>query len=189
VTILRNILSPNPLAGIFCIAAAVSGCNGTEPGESDAVQYQFALAAVAGDTTPERIRLFSCQVFGYFMVDKPVAREGTVRFPLTIQRYMDERQGTHVESTMADSSITEAVLEYSGLGGDSLSFTLGIGSYTVTLGPGGTKPNYGPEYSGPWTCGPSFPLATDSTLLAYGFDPNFVLVGDWRVSETLPMPD
>ena len=67
-------------------------------------------------------------------------REGIVRFPITIQRYMEERSGTHVESTMADSSITEAVLEYSGLGSDSLSFTLGPGSYTVTLGPGGPEP-------------------------------------------------
>lgn len=186
--ILRNTLRQLLSAATICIAA-VSGCNGTKPGESDTVQYQFALAAVGADTTPARIRSFYCSVFGFFMVDKPVAREGTVRFPLTVQRYMDERSGTHVESTMADSSITEAVLQYSGLGGDSLSFTLGAGSYTVTLGPGGTKPDYVPEYSGQWTCGPDVPLANDSTLLAYGFDPNLSLVGDWRVSETLPMPD
>jgi hypothetical protein len=188
VTILRITLRQNLCVGSFCIAA-VSGCNGTNPGEADTIQYQFALAAVAGDTTPERIRSFYCQGFGYFTVDKPVAHEGTVRFPLTIQRYMEERRGTHVESTMADTSVTEAVLQYSGLGGDSLSFTLGAGSYTVTLGPGGTRPNYGPEYSGPWICGPSVPLANDSTLRAYGFDPNLALAGDWRVSETLPMPD
>lgn len=186
--VLRNTLRQQLCAASICIAI-VSGCNGTDPGESDTVQYQFALAAVAGDTTPERIRSFYCSVFGFFMVDKPVAREGTVRFPLTIQRYMEERRGSHVESTMADSSITEAVLEYSGLGGDSLSFTLGAASYSVTLGPGGTKPNYVPQYSGPWICGPGVPLANDSTLLAYGFDPNLMLAGDWRVSETLPMPD
>jgi hypothetical protein len=188
VIILRNTLRQQLCAASICVAT-VSACNGTDPGESDTVQYQFALAAFSADTTPERIRSFYCSVFGFFMVDKPVAQEGIVRFPLTIQRYMEERRGTHVESTMADSSITEAVLEYSGLGGDSLSFTLGAASYSVTLGPGGTKPNYEPEYSGLWTCGPDFPLANDSTLLAYGFDPNLMLAGDWRVSETLPMPD
>ena len=186
--ILQNIFRHQLYAAGICIAG-VSGCNGTNPGESDTVQYQFALAAVGADTTPQRIRSFYCSVFGFFMVDKPVAGEGIVRFPITIQRYMEERSGTHVESTMADSSITEAVLEYSGLGSDSLSFTLGAGSYTVTLGPGGTSPNYGPEYSGQWTCGPDVPLANDSTLRAYGFDPNLMLAGDWRVSETLPMPD
>jgi hypothetical protein len=187
-TLLRNTLRQHLCASGICIAA-ISGCNGIGPDEWNTVQYQFALAAVGADTTPERIRTFNCQAFGYFMVDKPVAREGTVRFPLTIQRYMEERRGTHVESTMADTSITEAVLEYTGLGGDSLSFTLGAGSYTVTLGPGGPRPNYGPEYSGPWTCGPSVPLASDSTLRSYGFDPNLALAGDWRISESLPMPD
>jgi hypothetical protein len=188
VIIVRNALKDQLFAASICVAT-VSGCHGTDPHESDTVQYQFALSAVAGDTTPERIRSSYCSVFGFFAVEKPVPREGTVRFPLTIQRYVDERRGTHVESTSADSSITEAVLQYSGLGGDSLSFTLGAGSYTVTLGPGGTKPDYVPEYSGPWTCGPGVPLANDSTLRAYGFDPNLVLAGDWRVSEIMPMPD
>jgi hypothetical protein len=168
--------------------AAICGC-GTGPGESDKVEYQFSLAASATDTTPERIRSLYCSVFGYFMVDKPVAAEGTARFPVRIERYMDERSGSHVESTMADSSIGEVVLEYSGLGGDSLSFTLGAGSYTETLGPGAIDPTNGPEYSGPWICGPSFPLSNDSTLVAYGFDPNLLLAGDWRVTQSLPMPD
>ena len=186
--ILRNTLRQQLCAAGFCIAA-VSGCNGTGPGESNLVPYQFSMSAIAGDTTPERIRTYYCSVFGFFTVEKPVAREGTVRFPVMVQRYLDERRGSHVESTMADSSFAEAVLEYSGLGGDSLSFTLGAGSYTVTLGPGGTKPDYAPEYSGPWTCGPGFPLANDSTLNAYGFDADLTLSGDWRVSETPPMPD
>jgi hypothetical protein len=185
---MRNTLRQQLCAASICIAS-VSGCNGTDPGDSDTVQYQFAMEAIAADTTPERIRSSYCSLFGFFEVDKPVAREGTVRFPVTIQRYVDERRGTHVESTAADSSIAEAVLKYKGLGGDSLSFTLGAGSYTVTLGPGGIKPDYVPEYSGPWTCGPGVPLANDSTLLAYGFDPDLLLAGGWRVSESLPMPD
>jgi hypothetical protein len=106
-----------------------------------------------------------------------------VRFPVKVERRLFERFGNHDETTRADSSIAEGVLEYTGLGDDSLQFVLAAGPYTVSLGPGGLAPNPPPEYAGDWTCGPDVPLAQDSTLLAYGFDPDLQIPGTWRWSE------
>ena len=61
---------------------------------------------------------------------------GTVRFPVYLE-HLFETRGEHFETTSADTSIAEAVLDYIGLGDDSLQFVLGAGSYTVSLGPGG----------------------------------------------------
>lgn len=176
-----------PVAAVLC-SLAVVGC-GDGPGPDDevgAAHFQFALAAFGGDTTPERVRSHDCLVFGFFQVPLPVETQGTVRFPITIHRNLGEQRGTHLESTSADSTVGEAVLEYSGLGDDSLQFTLGAGPYTITLGPGSKVPSEPNEYAGDWTCGPDVPLANDSTLLAYGFDSDLELAGTWRVSELVP---
>jgi hypothetical protein len=106
-----------------------------------------------------------------------------VRFPVKVERRVFERRGNHDETTRADSSIAEGVLEYTGLGDGSLQFVLAAGPYTVSLGPGELAPFPPPEYEGEWTCGPDVPLAQDSTLLAYGFDPNLQIPGTWRWSE------
>ena len=181
-------LSRHPLGARAICLVALSACgDGSGPGEDrESVQYQFALAAFGVDSTEERERTYDCLLYGFFAVPTPVMSEGTVRFPITVERHMGERRGDHQEATSADSVIGEGVLEYSGLGGDSLAFTLAAGPYSVTLGPGGVDPSQPGEYSGAWTCGPGVPLATDSTLGAYGYDPNLELPGTWRVSELVP---
>jgi len=167
--------------------ALAPGC-GTGPDEKrDTIHYQFALAAFGSDTTADRALSYDCVVAGYFQLPKPVPLNGTVRFPLTISRRLSEQRGTHSETTSADSTIGEAVLEYTGLGGDSLSFTLGAGPYVVTLGPGAEVTTEPGEYAGPWTCDVEVPLARDSTLSAYGYDPNLQIPGTWRISELLPI--
>jgi hypothetical protein len=172
----------------FAMAAlAVVSCgDGTGPGEAS-VHYQFALAAFGGDTTAERARSYDCFVYGFFEIPRPLPVNGTVRFPVKVERRLFERRGNHDEATRADSSIAEGVLEYTGLGDDSLEFVLAAGPYTVSLGPGGLAPSRPPEYAGQWTCGPDVPLAQDSTLLAYGFDPNLQIPGTWRWSELRPI--
>jgi len=163
------------------------GCgNGTEPGNGPA-QYQFALEAFGGDTTAERARAYDCFVYGFFQVPQPVVSSGVARFPLRVERRLFESSGRHAESTLADSTIAEAVLEYSGLGEGMLSFVLTAGQYTTTLGPGASTPGFPTEYRGECTCGPEVPLAQDSTLLAYGYDAGLQLAGNWRVSELLPI--
>ena len=167
--------------------ALVAGC-GTGPDEKrDTVQYQFALAAFGGDTTADRVRSYDCVVAGFFQLSKPVPLNGTVRFPVTVSRHLTEQRGTHSETTSADSTISEAVVDYTGLGGDSLRFTLGAGPYVITLGPGAGIPTEPGEYAGPWSCDVEVPLARDSTLSAYGFDPNLEIPGTWRISELLPI--
>lgn len=167
--------------------AHAAGC-GTGPNDkTETVHYQFALAAFGADTTSERIRSYDCVVSGTFQVPKPVPSSGTARFPVTITRHLAEQRGTHLETTSADSSISEAVLEYTGLGGASLTSTFGAGSYVITLGPGATVATEPGEYTGPWSCDVAVPLAQDSTLGAYGFDPNMEIPGTWRISEERPI--
>jgi hypothetical protein len=170
-------------AQLAMAALTVAGCSDrTEPGAFP-VQYQFALAAFGGDTTAERARSYDCLLYGYFDIPQPVPANGTVQFPVTVERRLYERRGKHDEMTRADSSIAEAVLEYTGLGDISLRFVLAAGPYTVSLGPGALAGFPPQEYSGDWTCGPDVPLARDSTLLAYGYDPDLQIPGTWRVSE------
>jgi hypothetical protein len=166
------------------IGAAAIGC-GTGPDDREVAYYEFGLAAFGGDTTPERIRTYDCAVSGSFSLPVPVSVSGTVRFPVSIRRTLTEQRGNHTEFTRADTSVSEAVLEYTGLGQDSLGFTFGAGSYVITPEPGGRI--YGTEYSGDWTCGPDLPLAQDSTLNAYGYDATLEIPGSWQVFELLPI--
>lgn len=100
---------------------------------------------------------------------------------------MIEQRGSHSETTSADSTIGDAVLEYTGLGGDSLTLSLGAGAYVITLGPGASSlPGRG-EYAGSWNCNAEMPLAQDSTLNAYGYDPNLEIPGTWRITELVPI--
>jgi hypothetical protein len=169
-------------SGILVIT--LSGC-GTGPGEREFFQYHLSLTAYASDTTPERIRIQECTAASFFDVRRSELPEGTARFPLTIHRGLVDHQGSHTEITAADTNIAEAVLEYGGLGDDSLRFTLGAGPYTVSLGP--EDQSYPGEYSGEWICGPAVPMAHDSTLVAYGYDPNVQIPGTWRVTEIIPI--
>ena len=175
------------VASHLAIAGVAAGCgDGTGPNQGPA-HYQFALAAFGGDTTTDRARSYDCSLSGFFELPRPVPASGTVRFPVRVQRRLFESRGTHNEMTEADSSIAEAVLEFTGLGDDSLRFALAAGPYTVSLGPGGLASNPPPEYTGDWTCSPDVPLAQDSTLLAYGHDASLQLFGTWRLSELLPV--
>lgn len=177
-----------PYLDLASIGILLVGCgDGTGPDIPPAtVQYQFALAAFGGDTTPERARAYDCFLYGFFEVPVPVAPDGIVRFPITVERRWFETRGSHSEATLADSSISEGVLEYTGLGQDSLRFALAAGPYNISLGPGVLVPDPPPEYSGAWTCGSDVPLAQDSTLLAYGYDAGITMPGTWRVSEIQP---
>jgi hypothetical protein len=187
-TRLRGTIRQRLTAGGMCLLA-VAGCDdGPGPGEEQrTVSYQFALAAFGEDSMAERVRYYQCVVHGFFAVAIPLVPQGSVRFPLMIERQMAERRGSHFETTSADSLVEDALLTYSGLGDDSLTFTLGAGPYAIALGPGGQDASAPGEYSGPWTCGAGVPLATDSTLGAYGYDPSLELAGTWRVSELLPV--
>ena len=164
------------------LVMALSGC-GTGPGEREFFQYYLSLTAFARDTALGGTRTHECTASAFFDVQKAQLPEGTVRFPLTIHRGLIDQQGSHVEMTSADTSIAEVVLQYAGLGEDSLSFTLGAGSYTLTVGL--QAETYPGEHTGPWTCGPDVPLAQDPTLLAYGYDPNVQVPGTWRIAEII----
>lgn len=163
-------------------ALALGGCGENEPNRM--AQYQFLLTASGSDSTVEGLHTHDCLVTGSFDLTRPVPRSGVVRFPVQVNRQLQVNGGKHLEITSADTTIDEAVLDYAGLGQDSLRFTLGAGSYTVTLGPGGLSSG---EYSGNWTCGPELPLAQDSTLLAYGYDADVPRVGNWRLFELIPI--
>jgi hypothetical protein len=167
-------------SGIFLMA--LSAC-GTGPGEREFFQYYLSLTAFARDTAPGGTRTYECTASAFFDVPEAQLPEGTVRFPLTINRRLIDQQGSHLEMTSADTTIAEVVLQYAGLGEDSLSFTLGAGSYTLSVGL--QAETYPGEHSGPWTCGPDVPLAQDSTLLAYGYDPNVQVPGTWRIGEII----
>jgi hypothetical protein len=166
------------------LGLALPGC-GTEPDRGNLAYYSLSLAAYVGDTTPERIRFHDCRVRGDFSLETPVPHNGTVRFPVTISRTLTEHSGKHSEFTSADTSITQAVPEYTGLNQDTLRFTFGAGAYAVTPEPGGRR--YYADWSGGWTCGPDLPLANDSTLAAYGYDPNLQIPGRWEVMELIPI--
>jgi hypothetical protein len=173
---------------LFATLAACSlatGC-GTGPDNPTIASYQFFLSAFASDTTAERVRNYDCIVTGNFTVTIPVASSGTVHFPIHITRTLGEQRGTHLEHTMADSTITDAVLVYTGLGEASVSFTLTAGPYTVTPSPGAHIPATA-EYAGDWSCGPELPLSQDSTLNSYGYDSGLVIPGTWRISENVPI--
>jgi len=171
------------------VSVAAAGCgDGSGPDDPPStVHYQFALAAFGGDTTPERARAYDCFLYGFFDLPLSAPANGTVRLPIRVERRLFETRGSHSESTLADSTIGEGVLEYTGLGEDSLQFVLTAGPYSASLGPGGLVPNPPPEYAGEWTCGPDVPLAQDSTLLAYGYDAGLAIPGTWRVSEIQPV--
>lgn len=170
--------------GFVVVAAmALAGC-GTGPGESDTAYYWFDLQASLRDSTAERIRIYNCGATGSFSRSKPLAAAGTISFPVLITRSLTEHRGSHAEFTSADTSFSDAALDYTGLGEDTLQFTFGAGSYTVTPEPGALG-SYA-EYSAEWSCGPDFPEAQDSTLNAYGFDSDLVIPGIWRIQEILP---
>jgi hypothetical protein len=174
------------LIGVVGMVTLIAGC-GTDPSRRDAVHYLFGLVASGADTTAERARYYDCFVTGSFQVPIPLTVSGTVHFPVTVTRRLSEQRGTHSELTTADSTIADAMLEYDGLGSDSLTFTLGAGPYVVALGPGAGVPTSQGEYAGPWTCDVTVPLAGDSTLGAYGYDPTLEIQGTWRISEDRPI--
>jgi len=169
-------------AHLAAAALALAGCGENEPNR--VAQYQFILTAAASETTVEGVRTHDCLVIGLFDLTRPVPPTGVVRFPVQMHRQLWVSTGKHGETTTADTTIGEAVLDYTGLGQDTLRVTFGAGPYTATLGPGGFLSG---EYSGEWTCGPEVPLAQDSTLLAYGYDAELQLVGTWRLSELIPI--
>jgi hypothetical protein len=170
---------------ILATTALATGC-GTGPDDPLIASYQVFMYAVGSDTTAERVQSYDCIVTGSFTINTPVPPSATVHFPLNISRTLSEIRGTHREFTSADSTVGDAVLEYSGLGEASLSFSLTAGPYVVSLGPGANVPATA-EYTGPWTCGPDLPLAQDSTLNAYGYDGSRQISGDWRISENFPI--
>jgi hypothetical protein len=170
---------------VAAVVIAIGCGNGTGPG-GDRVQYQFSLAAFGGDTTAELVRGYDCSLYGTFDLPRPLAADSTVTFPVRVERRLFETRGSHIELTSADTSIAEAMVNYTGLGEDSLQFLLVAGPYSVTLGPGGFTAGNPIEYSGEWSCSPDVPLGQNSTLLAYGYDPDLSIPGTWRLSELLP---
>jgi hypothetical protein len=169
----------------FLTTVCLAGC-GTGPGDSDRVFYFFDMSAALRDSTAERIRIYNCAVSGSFELSNPLPSSGMASFNVLINRSLTEHRGSHAEFTSADTSISDAVLEYTGLGEDTLQFTFGAGSYVVTPSPGGHPAGNPTEYSAEWPCGPDFPLAQDSTLNAYGYDSDLVIPGLWRIQEILP---
>jgi hypothetical protein len=169
------------IAGVLSLLA---GC-GTDPGDRTIASYQVYFSALGGDTTAQRTRTYDCRVSGQFSVPTPVQPSGTVELPVQITRSLSEQSGGHAEFTSADTVVNEAVLAYDGLGEQSLSFSLTAGSYSVAPPPASLVANSA-EYSGDWTCGPDFPLAQDSLLLFYGYDPNLEITGRWQIFENLP---
>ena len=82
------------------------------------------------------MRSHDCFVFGFFELPRTAPSSGSVRFPVKIERRLYERRGVHQEATQADSSVTEAVLVYAGLGEPTLEIGLTAGPYEVNLGSG-----------------------------------------------------
>lgn len=181
-TLLNTVRHHLGASGI-CVLA-LSGC-GTGPGESDSIMYYLELSAFANDTAPGGRRIHECTASTFFNVQRTQLPDGTARFPLTIHRGLIEQQGAHQETTSADTSIAEVVLQYAGLGQDTVRLTLGAGSYTLTVGP--QAETYPGQYSGPWVCGPDVPLAHDSTLAAFGYNPDVQVPGTWSISEIIPI--
>ena len=163
----------------------MTGC-GTDPNRPDLSYFVF-MNASAEDTTAEGIRTFNCTVSGSFQLSNPAPADGSVTFGASLGRNLQLRNGQHFESTLADTSVADAVLQYSGLGSSTISFTLGAGPYTINPSPGEAAVGDPSTYTGAWSCGPDFPLAHDSTLAAYGFDPNRELDGIWQIMEVRPI--
>ena len=161
----------------------LAGCN--NPDDPTIAAYQVYFVAFGGDTTPERARTYECAVSGHFTVPLPLEPNGTVGVNLLITRSLSDQSGDHRELTSADTVVSQAELAYDGLGENSLSFSLTAGPYSLAPPPGARIPSSA-EYGGDWTCGPEVPLAQDSTLMFYGYDPNIQIPGVWRISENLP---
>jgi hypothetical protein len=174
-----------PAIAVLVGLGGATAC-GTGPDQPDTVEYYLSMNASISDTTPERIRTFTCSVSGTFQLTNPPPASGTLTFQANVIRSLDEQSGQHFESTRADTSYSDAVLSYSGVGDDTLTFTLGAGAYTVSPGPGEILAQES-AYAGGWICGPDFPLAQDSTLGAYGFDPALELEGVWEIQEMIPI--
>ena len=172
--------APVVLVGLLTVLA---GCN--DPEDPTIAAYQVYFQAFGGDTTPQRARTYDCVVTGHFTVPLPLEPSGTVLLDLLIARSLSDQSGNHQELTRADTMVSQAELAYDGLGEDNLSFSLTAGSYNLTPPAGARIPSTA-EYGGDWTCGPDLPLAQDSTLMFYGYDPNIQIPGLWRISENLP---
>lgn len=114
-------------------------------------------------------------------------RERTFSAAKPSPRSVDEQSGRHFETTRADTTYADAVLAYSGLGDDSLSFRLGAGAYTVSPDTGGLTQGNPGLYCGTWSCGPDFPFSQDSTRGAYGLDPNLQFDGVWEIQREQPI--
>jgi|tagenome__1003787_1003787.scaffolds.fasta_scaffold20623273_1 hypothetical protein len=174
-----------PAIAVLVGLGGVTACS-TGPDQPDTVEYYLSMNASISDTTPERIRTFNCAVSGPFQLLNPAPASGTVTFPVNVIRSVEEQSGQHFESTRADTSYSEAVLSYTGIGGDSLNFTLGAGAYTVSPDAGELLAQEA-AYAGSWICGPDFPLAQDSALGAYGFDPALEFEGVWEIQQMIPI--
>jgi hypothetical protein len=174
---------------VFALLASVGGVSGCSsgPGEPAFLSYFVYMNAHASDTTPDRVRTLSCFLEGNFQLENPPPESGNLSLVLTVSRTLEEQSGQHFENTRADTIISDASLQYSGLGGNSLNLTIGAGPFT--LGPLSGDPTFGQAgtYSGTWTCGPEFPLAQDSTLAAFGYDANAQLEGVWEIQELRPI--
>jgi hypothetical protein len=174
-----------PTIAVLLALGGATAC-GTGPDRPNTVEYYLNMNAYSSDTTSQRIRTFVCSVSGTFQLTNPAPASGSLTFQASVIRSVDEQSGHHFETTRADSSYSDAVLSYSGIGGDTLSFTLGAGAYTVSPAPGELLAQER-AYAGSWICGPDFPLAQDSTLGAYGFDPAVELEGVWQIQEIIPI--
>jgi hypothetical protein len=172
--------------GMLVSLGAIMAC-GTGPDHPATLGYFLSMNASTSDTTPERIRSFNCSVSGSFRLPNPAPASGTVRFGASVTRTVDEQSGRHFETTRADTTYSAAVLFYSGLGDDTLGFTLGAGAYTVSPESGGASQVEPGTYLGTWSCGPDFPFSQDSTLGAYGLDPNLQFEGVWQIQEERPI--
>ena len=174
---------------VFALLASVGGMSGCSsgPDEPTVLSYYLYMNAHTSDTTPERVRTLSCLLEGNFQLENPPPASGNLSLPLSITRTLDEQSVQHFEDTRADTIISDVALEYSGLGGNTLSLTLGAGSFT--LGPTSGELALGEPgtYSGIWACGPEFPLAQDSALVAFGYDANAQLDGVWQIQELRPI--
>ena len=104
--------------------------------QGDLVYYQVALSASGGDSTAERVGTVDCVIGGFFDVASSDLDSGVAHFPVSASRSLIERTGSHFEQTSADTTIADAVLNYTGLGTGSPTFTFGAGAYTVALGEG-----------------------------------------------------
>jgi hypothetical protein len=174
---------------VIALLASVGGISGCSsgPDQPTVLSYNLYMNAHASDTTPERIRTLSCLLEGNFQLENPAPMSGNLGLALTITRMLEEQSVQHFENTRADTIFSDVTLQYSGLGGNTLNFTLGGGPFT--LGPLSGDLTFGQAgiYSGTWNCGPEFPLAQDSTLGAFGYDANAQLDGVWQIQEIRPI--